>query len=136
MNSAALDVKDMLDDASGGAAVGTFGTDLFVSREPASPDAVVTVYDTGGFPPDPNAGIGLQYPTVQVRVRGVKGGYTAASVKARAVHDALHGVTEASWNGSRYLWVFGQQDPMFLGYDESDRPLFAQNFRLARVATV
>lgn len=135
MNDPALDVKDMLDDTSAGAAIGTFATDLFVADEPATPDACVTVYSTGGYAPDPRGALGIEFPTVQVRTRGARGGYTAASAKALAVQAALHGDYGTTWNGARYLWIFAEQAPMYLGQDDNDRPIFTQNFRMARTAS-
>lgn len=135
MNPPAQDIKDMLDSTSSGAGVGTFATDLFCYREPPSPDACVTVYDTGGMPPDPQAGLQLEYPTVQVRVRGAPGDTLGAASKMAEVHAALHGDTQQMWNGARYLWIFAEGSPLFLGFDDNDRPRYTQNFRIARTPT-
>lgn len=132
MNSPAEDVKDMLDDTSTGAAVGTFATDLFCHRQPDAPDACLTIYDTGGYPPDPDAALGLEYPTIQVRARGPKGGASAARAKLVEARAALHGSHEVTWNGARYLWIFAQGEPILAGFDEQDRPAYTQNYRLAR----
>ena len=126
MRSPAIDVKDVLDDA----ALGTFGTDLFVSKLPDSPDACVCVFDTGGFAPE--SGYVYERPTVQVQVRGAVGAYEAAYNKAVAVKNALHDLHNQSWGVSRYIGIWAMSDVLHLGYDDKNRPLFSVNFRIHR----
>lgn len=133
MNPPSVDVKDMLDSTSAGADLGTYGTDLFVGIEPMLPDACVSILDTGGFAPEALAER-IEHPTVQIRVRGAKGGYTTAYAKAKAINDSLHKRTDETWNSSRYIAIYAMSDPLFVGWDESDRPTFTLNFRIDRTA--
>ena len=126
MDTPSKDIKDILVNDS----VGTFGTNLFISKEPSSPDACVTIYDTGG--PEPQAGYVYDYPTIQVRIRGAKMGYEAAFTKAQAVRTSLHGLHNETWNSTRYIGIWCQGDIMALGYDENHRPLLVVNFRIHR----
>ncbi|MHA1809369.1 MAG: minor capsid protein [Candidatus Heimdallarchaeaceae archaeon] len=125
MNPPSQDFKDILVDAS----IGTFGTDIFIGKEPDSPNACVTLYDTGGFPPQVNNK--LDYPTVQVRIRGEVRGYQNAYAKAENIKDALHAQGNITQGSTKYsIWCMS--DILFIGYDDKDRPLFTVNFRTMR----
>lgn len=128
MNPATVDVKDILESSESGTGL-TFGTDLFISFEPDSPDAVVTLYDSGGWAPDAHD---YQKPTIMARVRGPKGGYATGYATARAVVDALHERNNETWNGTRYIGIWQEGDVLFLEYDDSRRPVFSVNFRVHR----
>lgn len=128
MNPPSVDVKDILAATSTLALV--FGTDLFVSEMPHSPDRCVCVYDTGGF--EPEANFVYERPTVQVRVRGAKGQYVSAHSLAQAVRDTLHGLANYTTNGARYVGIWCESDILSLGYDDNHRPLLSINFRLHR----
>lgn len=104
-----------------------FGTNLFVSQIPDTPDAVVVVADTGGT--DPDVAIVYSRPTIQVRVRGAKGGYLAAYTLAQAIVTSLHGLSNQVQGDSRYS-SWQQGDIISIGNDASDRPELTINFRL------
>jgi len=128
VNPPSEDIKDLIDaDSDLGL---TFGTDLFVSEMPETPDACVCVYDTGGFPPDPNHT--YDHPSVQVRVRGAKGKYRDAYVRANDIKKLLHQTTNETADGSRYLGIFAGSDVLFVGYDDNHRPLLTVNFNCER----
>lgn len=132
MNAPSDDLKDIMESSQHGS-VGTFATDLFVHEEPSSPDACVTVRDTGGF--DPEAGFDYGRPTVQVRVRGSKGDFLTAYSKAREVIDALHGLHNETWNSTRYIAIWQTGDIMDTGNDDNGRPILTLNFRIHRTAS-
>lgn len=125
MSSPAIDIKDVL--VSHG--VGVFGQTLFVSREPTKPNDVVTVYDTGGFDPEPNDYL---RPTVQVKVRNHD--YSAGYAKAEQVRDILHEATFTQ-GGFRYMGIWVMSDIAHIGYDSNDLALFTINFRIHRTPT-
>jgi len=129
MNSTSEDIKDFLDDSSAELDL-VFGTNLFIGMEPETPDECVTIYDTGGF--DPSAAMSYDYPTIQVRVRGNPGEYTEAYDLIASIKDFLHGKTNITTGGTRYIAVWGMGDIITLGYDESRRPLLTMNFRIHR----
>jgi hypothetical protein len=124
-NAPSVDVKSWLSTAG----VGTFGTDLFIGKEPSSPDNCVSVKDTGGFPPERHANY---RPTVQVLVRN--NGYLDGYAKAAAVYTALHEKTNTSVSTTRYLHVLAMGEIIYVGQDEAGRCLFSLNFEIRRTA--
>lgn len=117
-------IKDILVTAS----IGTFATDLFVSAEPDKPDALVTVYDTGGDTPNPKWL--LNFPSVQVMVRGTEGGYQTMFAKAQDVVNALLGYPSTDFADQRLVSVRQIGGISFLGYDEKRRPRLSTNWTL------
>jgi len=128
MNTSAQDIKIILDgDSSLGL---TFGTDLFIGLMPDTPDECVAVTDTGGLEPAPGP---YYYPTVQLLVRAGVGLYATVSDLAYTILDKLHEYCGQPDSSSYYytgIWATG--DPVFIGTDEKNRPLFALNFRIQR----
>ena len=100
---------------------------------PADPDRCITLYETGGFPPEvlPE----LAYPTFQVRLRSISTGYSTGREKLQAVENALHGFASTTSNGVYYVAIYAMSAAIPLGYDDEDRPLMAENFRALRDRT-
>lgn len=121
-------IRDLLVAAGVGVFAATSGWAIFIGREPANPVTTITIYDTGGFSPNPKWNI--DEPTVQVRVRGSTGNFQAAYAKANAVKEALLGLPSQDLNGDRWVSVRQLGDIHNLGYDNSERPLFTINFRM------
>jgi len=88
----------------------------------------VVISDTGGREPNPKWLI--DYPTLQVMVRGNTSGYLATFVEAKAVKDLLLGITSFNLNGDRWVSVTQNGDLAYIGRDEKMRPLFSVNFAL------
>lgn len=103
---------------------------VFESREPENPNSTVTVYDSGGLASNP-AWI-LDFPSVQIRVRGDINKYTLAYDKSQEIKDLLLGLPKQVINTTEYIgiWVLG--DITALGYDDNKRPILVQNWRIAR----
>lgn len=131
MNPPSEDVKDMLEHSSSGLGL-VFASDLFIDEMPETPDAVVTVRDTGGF--DSEANYTYERPTIQVRVRGTKNGYQAMYALAHAIQSFLHAKANETWNGTRYVGILKMGDILSLGRDDSQRPLCRVDFRIHRTA--
>ncbi len=129
MNTAANDIKDMLEDES---ALGlVFTQNLFVGREPIIGDNCVTVFDTSGRPPALTLSGGqYNYDAVQVRVRN--NDYQTAFNLAHAIVDSLHGRTRESWNGTLYTLITCQSPPALLDWDDNNRARFIINFETQR----
>ena len=130
MNSPAVDIAGLLATAG----IGTIGTDLFISEQPSSPDSCVTVFDTGGFPPESN--YTYEKPTVNIRVRGNRNGYLNAYAVAKSIVDELHDKTNEevdSENRIISIWCMG--DIISLGKDDNDRPQLSVNFRIHRTSS-
>lgn len=131
MNPPSVDIKDILEQSS--VAAGTFGTDLFISFMPEEPDACIAIFDTGGL--EQQANYEYEYPMAQIRVRGERKDYVNAHSKAQVVRDALHGLSNESWNNARYIGMWCSSDIFFIKYDEHNRPIFTINFRIHRTST-
>lgn len=130
MNSVSEDIKDILELSASGLTL-TFATDLFVSKEPDTPDAAVTIYDGVGGPPDVQHR--LDYPGVQVRIRGARNnGYAAAYSLAEDIKLVLNGYAGKIINSTTYVLIRATTDILFLGYDDNDRPMFVINFDIIR----
>lgn len=125
----------ILDDAAGilvsnsiGVIAASSGWGIYISEEPLEPDTVITLFDAGGLPPNPKWL--LDYPSIQIRVRGARGGYVAARQKIVDIRDALLGLTSQTIGDTRWVSVTMPGDITPLGYDDSKRPLLVVNFRL------
>ncbi len=128
MSSPSEGIRDLLVAAG----VGTFnapsGWSIHISRMPAKPDTCIVIYDSGGKPSNPKWL--LDFPTIQVRVRGDENGYLAAQAKCKAVVDALLGLPSQDINGDRWVMITQLSAPTFLGYEDNKRPQFSINFQL------
>jgi len=127
MNPPSEDIVEILEQSSVG--IGTFATDLFLHQMPDTPDACISVHDTGGFDPEPHD---YNKPTVQVRVRGDKMGYLDAWNQAEDIKDALHELTNETFGGTRYIQIMMQGDILDIGDDEKGRPVLTLNFLVHR----
>lgn len=133
MNPVSQDMKDTLVDAGVGTFAATSGWAIYISREPSSPDEVVTLYDSGGPEPDYLMdGTDIGRPNMQARIRGAPGGYLDAWAKAKEVVDALSRLSPQTINGTWYAGVWQQTAITALQYDDSNRPILTVNFRIRR----
>jgi hypothetical protein len=121
MNSAAFDIKAQL------VLLGVIASG-FVGEEPATPNDVVTVYDTGGG--EPFAGIELYEPSIQVRVRNTS--YAAAYALQQEIRKALIVPTDFEINNTHYIGVWNMGDIISLGKDQNNRAVFTANYRIER----
>jgi hypothetical protein len=119
------ELADYLEDV----AHGTVATDICVGFLPAAPDTVTVLFSTGG--PVPDARLGYDWPTFQVRTRGTNP--RTAYDRLAAVYGLLHGL-HAVTLGDIYLvdCVALQSAPVALGRDDAGRHEYTLNFR-ARV---
>lgn len=101
-----------------------------ISRLKSEGQQQICVLDGPGATPEP--GLNIEYPSVQVLVRGGKDQYKATWLKALAVKDALLGKPTAEMGLEEDVWagISMEGDMMFLGYDENERPTFSLNFAL------
>ena len=131
MNAVGEDIKDMLEDSSSGLGL-TFGTDLFIAREPTKPDQCVTIFDTGGLPNQLTLGMegNYYYPSIQIRVRS--NSYTDGWELIQNIMISLHGRGQETWNGTLYSIIKQSSGPALLDWDDNNRPRFVVNFDLQR----
>lgn len=99
-----------------------------------SPDRIIVVTETGGFPNDGHESALIDRPTFQVRVRGPKGGASTARTKIAAARTALE-IGNSTLSGRRYVHIVAQSEPTFLGMDENQRPEYVVNFTALRSRT-
>lgn len=133
MNIPSEDIKDFLEESSIGA--GTFGATsnwgIYIADMPDSPDTIILLTDgVTDLPPEVN--YDYEYPSVQIIIRGNQGGYLTAYAKAVEVRNGLHGITNETMNGTRYIQILCSSDIFFLGFDQNRRPQFSMNFSIQR----
>ena len=131
MNSAAQDIKDMLEGESSLGLV--FATNLFVGREPTSPDNTVTIFETSSQPPQltlEGEGATLNYSSVQIRVRNRS--YQTGWDMVDSIQDKLHGRAGETWNSTLYNSIYCSSGPAFMDWDDNDRIRFIINFNIVR----
>lgn len=128
LNQVSFDIATLL----GANGFGTIATDIFMIEFQddidGSIDSQVVVVDNEG------SGSPLkdlyEQPEFQILVRGNKTeGTLIASAKARSIHEFLIAWPNATVNGNDYLGVEPMgSGPVFLGRDDSDRPVFSSNY--------
>ena len=130
MNPASQDIKDMLEGESSLGLI--FATDLFVGKEPPTPDNCVTIFDTPGYPDILTLeGDGELYsPSVQIRVRNTS--YLTGWDLANDIRAVLHGKNNETWNGSSYEFIKCTGGPFLLDWDNNGRCRFVINFDMKR----
>ena len=119
------------------AGVGTVGTNIFRGgiRAPSSviPHAAIFVIPTGGGGPDPLIDGGTQdfsRPAVQMLVRGNVGTYITTLTTATSALAAVHKSAVAG-----YFQVLARTpEPLYLGLDDTEHPMFSVNVELFQVA--
>jgi len=104
-----------------------------------SPDRLITILETGGFPNDPRPAPDntIDRPTFQLRVRGPANGYSTARATigaARLVLDQVNNmrIGPSSWY---YLSIRAVHEPLSLGVDNQQRPTLVMNFAAIRSRT-
>lgn len=98
-------------------------------------DRVIAIYDTPGSPPERGTLNPLDYPGVQVKVRGGEYDYKLVRDRIQEIYMALN-EQEAAINpetASPFIYFYSQQSAsMSMGRDERKRPMLAWNFRSMR----
>jgi hypothetical protein len=136
----ALELARFLADNNLGPWGGATDFSVHVSREPASPDNVTTLYDTAGLAPLVVDGGDIRAPGVQVRVRCTdyeKGWKVQEDIRrlflqpnAAEAGDPL----ERTIGAHRYLTITPVADILSIGRDDNDRHLLVANYQLIRQA--
>ena len=100
--------------------------DLNVGQFPVTPDKAVLINAAGGRPPYPH--LALNFPSVQVMVRGKPSGYTEAREEMRLICNLLLGMGSTVANEDTYRSCNQLGDVIYLGQDNRGRPIFSANF--------
>ncbi len=102
------------------------GQDIFLNDRPESPDQLISISDTGGYPAELT--IGDLRRTLQILIRGHFQGYIWAYKKAWNIYRALDrpGNRVLDLNG-RQAHIKATQPPTPLGRDDGGRMRFVFN---------
>ena len=108
--------------------IGIVGQDLFYSFLPDSPDNLITITDTGGWPKDPD--LPQKDVTFQFRIRGVN--YNEAQAMAERLYDYFcpGGIPKKCFYIADFFVQLVQPMqpvPYYLGRDQNDRDEFVWN---------
>ncbi len=82
------------------------------------------------------ANITLEQSGLQIVARGPLEDYSSARVKAESAYKALHGVTNSTINGTRYLSIEALQPPFVIELDENDRWIIGFNVSIIKEPNV
>lgn len=121
MNDPAIAVMEYLD---------RFGSritfNVNVGQFPVSPDESIVINQSGGRSPYPH--LAINFPSVQIMVRGRKSGYVVARHQMGEVCDILLGIGPTLLNSDTYQSCNQMGDVISLGQDDNSRPVFSANF--------
>jgi len=114
--------------------VGTFGTDIFISKEPESPDNTITIYKTGGLP-DNTLKFGnytQEIHNFQVRVRNnnYQSAHTTMNSVRLSIEKGIKTLTDSG--GTDYLKIQMVSLPIDLSRDTTNRCIITANFTCMR----
>lgn len=126
MRSPALSIARYLETQGFGVFGAAVGWSINAAVEPATPDACITVYDTGAETPDTDQMD--RRPTFQVRVRAL--GYEEAWNKLDDIVSHLMRVRAVVLDGTRFVAFMPTSDIAPLGRDENNRHALTCNFRV------
>lgn len=121
-------VKDLLVTAGVGTFGGASGWSINIGRLPAKPLTAIAIIQTGGLAANPK--YLLDWPSIQIMVRGGVNGYAAARNKVQEIKDKLLGLPSQTLSGERIVQINMIGDISSLGFDDQDRPLFSANFQM------
>jgi len=130
MNPCSEDLKDMLEAESSLSL--TFGTNLFIGKEPTTPTNSVTIFDTPGANPmlTVNNDEDYRFPSAQIRIRN--NSYLTGRSMAEDIYTFLHGKNHETWNSTVYQFIRCVNEPYHLGNDENGHPWWIINLNIQR----
>lgn len=96
-------------------------TGLYIGSKPSTPDNIVCLYGTGGYPRD-LSGTQVEELTFQVLVRNTS--YAATEALCSTIDDLLHG-----HGTTKILMIQNQSSVLDLGRDSNDRCEMSMNYR-------
>lgn len=130
MNPSSEDIKDILEAESSLGLV--FGENLFIGREPSSPNNTITIFDTPGKPPQQTykKGENYYYPSIQIRARNDD--YISGITLLSSIRDVLHNMNNETINSTLYCSIVAKGEPALLDWDQNARPRFILNFDIQR----
>jgi hypothetical protein len=133
MNAPSVDIAAMLvADTTLGL---TIGSNLFVGRMPTTPQDVVVIRDSYGYPPavtlgGKSEGSTYYYPSVQILIRDRD--YRTGMELGQNIVTSLHGRAQETWNGALYSVIVCKNGPTHMMWDDNGLAHFTINFDLQR----
>lgn len=128
--------------AAGLGQITSAGTDWFISQgympdDASWKDRAIAIYDTPGSPPERGSLNPLDYPGVQVTVRGGEADYQLVRDRIQAIYMALNeketDIDLGTTGSDTFIYFYSSQSgPLSMGRDEKKRPKLAWNFRTMR----
>ena len=119
-NNPAKDIRDKL-IADG------VTTPLFISSEPKTPNAVITLYNTSEYEP-PSPRFLLDFSTLQIRSRA--NNYETAYNNLLEIFNLLVGSPPFTQNTTIYTGIIAMTNIFEIGRDDNDRRILAFNLRM------
>ena len=123
------DIKDMLIANS---SLGLdFGSNLFIGREPSSPDNTTTIFDTGGTPADVTLEGNIyrrDTASIQVKNNDYQVGYQLAS----DIEVYLIGLSQTTWNGVLYTVITSDNGVSAENWDDNGNSFFIIHINIQR----
>jgi hypothetical protein len=111
MSNLLIDIKSLMTGIS----------NVYIGSHPPTPDNVVTLYSTGGYPRSLTESE-IEEPTFQIRVRNSV--YATGYELCNTIKDLLHGA-----KSTRVLCVYQVGDILDIGRDENGRTEWTINYR-------
>ena len=132
MNASSVDIRDILEAYGDSSGLDVeFADNLFIGKEPAMPHNCITIFDTPGYAPSMSlTSQGYEYPAIQIRVRNRK--YIDGWDIAEGIKNALHGLSQETWNGTLYSLIACSSGPALFDWDDNGNVRFIINFNLQR----
>lgn len=128
MSDPVAGIKDILVGGGVGLFGGTAQWAIYIGKLVEIPDDTISIFGSPGGTPNPRWL--LDYPGVQVIVRGNENGYVNARAKAQKIKDLLLGLPTQVIGGDHWLVVTMPGDIAPMGMDVKRRPMFSLNFKL------
>ena len=104
---------------------------IHLTRMPETPDSVVSIIDQPGSPPE-RLLEDYYKPMVQILVRGNRNKYSETKAVADSIFGFLYKCGSVLIGTTNYVGFVPTSDMIWLGYDQSDRPVFSMNFLINR----
>lgn len=128
-NSAAVHIAQMLEESAIGYSI---GIDLFVSKEPSSPNEVITLYDDSAEKPSNVMSADKMYEYVMIQIIVRRESYRTAMDDIYSIISHLDFRVGDVKDGYTYTGIILNSGPALMDYDERNRPRVSANFRVQR----
>ena len=136
MKTASEDIKSILNGHSftvdGETITFTYGTNLYIAKEPQRPADTITIFDApgGGIPFQMDETEQHEIGSVQIRIRNTD--YIKAMAMAYEIVSVLNGRGNEVIESTYYMYIKCSMGPALLDYDNNSRPRIFINFELKR----